>query len=349
MPPWTEIATALVAGPFLWFAGAVFFDFVHWVLHVMLRSRWSVLRAIAWPHQVHHEWIDTRLEIHWEYQNKNIWCHLVLEYLTQVFFSATLLLLLAPRFVIVLLALQTAVFLFLLRHKGLDLNHRPIDYLDAYGPGFHTPPAYHALHHVYPNAYYSAYTKVVDWLVAGGAQLTGRSYALAGGTKALADAFRSELARFEVDHVADWNSMSAAEREGLDVLVLCGGDVVAAVESFIAATANRKLPPEVWSLHDRPDDPIARHYHRDVRVNYRTIVLPEATTLDPQRIRAAIRTTFAGIRRGFNFVPSEISASVITNWLRFERTIPDVPDGLSDVAHRADLVHPGSSLPAATA
>ena len=131
-----DVLSALLAGPLLWFAGAVFFDLVHWLLHTMLRSRWTVLRALGWPHSMHHRWIDTNLEVRWEYQTRNIWCHLVPEYLTQVAFALTLLLVLPPRFIVVLVALQTAVFCYLLRDKGLDLNHRPVDYLDAYAPGF---------------------------------------------------------------------------------------------------------------------------------------------------------------------------------------------------------------------
>ena len=73
-------------------------------------------------------------------------------------------------------ALQTGVFAFLLSHRGLDVNHRPVEILDAYRPGLLTPPAYHALHHVHPDAYYSAYTKAVDWLLGSAAQLRGRGW-----------------------------------------------------------------------------------------------------------------------------------------------------------------------------
>ncbi len=39
MPLWAEVLLAIAVGPALWLAGAIFFDFVHWVLHAMLRSR----------------------------------------------------------------------------------------------------------------------------------------------------------------------------------------------------------------------------------------------------------------------------------------------------------------------
>ena len=275
MPLWAEWLLAIAAGPFLWLAGAIVFDFVHFVLHAMLRSRWRLLRALAWPHSVHHQWIDRRLEVRWENQTRNVWCHLIPEYGTQLAFSAALLLVLPVPFVAVLVMLQTAVFAWLLGQRGLDPNHRPIAVLDAYRPGFHTPPAYHALHHVYPDAYYSAYTKLVDWLVGGGAQLRGRRFALHPARSAFGDALREGLAREGVEEVEGLESLEAERLAGLDVLVL--GDPasphVPAVEAFARATRGRQLPPEVWAVHAGPDDPAARHYHRDVRVNYRTIVL----------------------------------------------------------------------------
>lgn len=184
MPLALEILLALVAGPVLWLAGAIFFDFVHWILHRLLGSRWPLLRALAWPHAVHHQWIDASLEVRWENQTRNVWCHVVPEYLTQLAFTAVLWLLLPTSFAVVVLALQTLVFVAILRARGLDLNHRPIEWLDAYRPGFTTPPAYHALHHVYPDAHFSAYTKAIDWLVGGGTQIADRRFALTGADTA---------------------------------------------------------------------------------------------------------------------------------------------------------------------
>jgi len=189
---------------------------------------------------------------------------------------------------------------------------------------------------VYPGAYFSAYTKVVDWLVAGDAQLRGRSYATAGGSLAVTDTFREELARRGITHVADWESLSTRERAALEVLILCGGDVARTVEEFIAATANRKLPPEVWSLHDRPDDPVARAYHRDVRVNYRTILLRASANGETADVQAAVQTALGRIRRGLNFVPTAGGWRVMADWLRFTRTRTG-SRGQPGALRRADL------------
>ncbi len=96
MPGPLEIALSVVAGFALWIAGVHVFDTVHWVLHGMMGSRWRWLRALATPHVMHHRWLDPNLETRWEYQRRNIWGHIVLEYATQLVFSALLLLMLPP-------------------------------------------------------------------------------------------------------------------------------------------------------------------------------------------------------------------------------------------------------------
>jgi len=269
------------------------FDAVHWLLHRMLSSRWRGLRALAWPHAVHHAWIDEDLEIHWDVQGRNVWCHIVPEYATQLVFTALLFVALPPAFPLVVGGLQTAVFVGVLRARGLDLNHRPVRLLDAYAPGLHTPPAYHALHHVHPDAYFSAYTKVVDVLVGG----------------------------------------------ELDILVLCNAsESVNAIEDFIRATRKRRLPPEVWVVHPRPDDPTARHYRRDVRVGHRTLVVPPALRTDPKQARRAARCALGRIRRGAHFVPTSPWPRGLVELRRFRRTLAQRPARAEPLRHRVDVL-----------
>ena len=124
MPSWPTFVLAVALGPFLWLAGAICFDFVHGVLHAMLRSRWCIVRALAWPHAVHHEWIDRQLRVRWENQGRNIACHIVPEYLTQLVFTAGVAWLLPWPFAVVLALLQTGVFVAILSQRGLDQRFR---------------------------------------------------------------------------------------------------------------------------------------------------------------------------------------------------------------------------------
>ncbi len=335
-----EIALAVAAGPFLWLAGALVFDGVHWVLHLMLRSRWRVLRALAWPHAVHHRWIDRELRVQWRYQWPNVFCHLIPEYATQLAFTGLLALVLPTPYVVVVAVLQTGVFLGLLSQRGLDVNHRPVEVLDAYRPGLATPPAYHALHHVYPDAHFSAYTKVVDALVGGAAQLAGRRFVLMGGATPFGRALRGTLARVGVDDVREEEPNASPVLGGCDVLVLCDPELseVTVVESFLRQTRRRRLPPEVWVVHRRPDLPVARYYHGDVRVLYRTLVADDG---DPAgwseaRARSAARATLFWIRRGFHYVPMGWHPRALGGFRRFRRTEPARPRPAPTVRHRLD-------------
>jgi hypothetical protein len=341
----TGIGSALLFGPMLWLAGAVFFDFVHFVLHAMLRSRVALLRALAWPHGVHHGWIDGRLEVQWQLQRRNVFCHIVPEYLTQLVFTAAVAWLLPLAFAVVLGLLQTGVFLYVLSQAGLDPNHRPVKRLDAYRPGPWTPPAYHALHHVHPDAYFSAYTKLVDVLVGSGAQLRGRRFLLLGGEGPFGPALAEALADHGVERIERAPHEPAAGLAGfdlasLDVLVLCDPeqDPTPRVEAFVAATRERRLPPEVWACHRRDDDATARHYHEDVRVHYRTIVLAEPDA------RTAARRVVGRVRRGCHYVHTGSLVAALGGWWRFRSTRPEPPLG-ARLVRRRDALEP---LPRAT-
>ncbi len=339
MPFWAEIALAIVLGPFLWLAGAVFFDFVHWVLHAMLRSPLGLLRALAWPHSVHHQWIDRELEVRWENQRRNIWCHIVPEYWTQLVFTTGVALVLPLPFAVVLAGLQTLVFGLILRERGLDLNHRPIELLDAYRPGFMTPPAYHALHHVHPDAYFSAYTKLVDFLVGGAAQLGGRRFVLLDAAEPFVRALGDALHGRGVRDISLVDSLEQANLCSTDVLVLCNSDAneAAILEAFIDATQVRKLPPEAWVVHTRPDDATARYYVDDVRIHYRTLVVPELEQLSTQHAAAAARRAVARIRRGFHFVPTTAWLRDLDGRQRFRATRPAQPAEARPLRYRRDL------------
>jgi hypothetical protein len=323
-----EIALAIVAGPVLWLLGALVFDAVHWVLHVTLRSQRAWLRALARPHGVHHEWIDRSLVTNWELQRANVFCHIVPEYGTQLVFTGGVALLLPLSFAAVLFVLQTAVFLGILRAGGRDSNHRPAARIDAHPPGWLTPPSYHALHHVHPDAHFSAYTKVVDWIVGGGAQIAGRRFAWRGPDSALGAALRAEVERA--------GGISVGTEAAADVVVLLDADapLAGAVEALIEETRGHQLPPEVWALRAAADDPVARHYRDDVRVSFRTLLVPPAE-LDAAAARRAVRRALFWIRRDAHFValaePLGLAAL-----RRFRCTRPVAPAGAVLVRHRLE-------------
>lgn len=322
----------LAAGILLWIAGTVVFDTVHWLLHLMLGSRWALLRALGWPHGVHHRWLDSELRTNWELQGMNVFCHLIPEYLTQLAFSVSLLVLLPPAPIWTCIALQTLAFGYLLAHKGLDRNHLPVEILDAYRPSFFCPPEYHALHHVHPDAYFSAYTKLVDQLLGSAAWLAERRYALVGADTEFGRALRAGLRTVGAADVCAIECPADAARADLDVLVLCDAEVdrVAFVEAFARATRTRRLPPEVWAIHARADDASARHYARSVRVSYRLLFAADPGALGAEDARRALSL----VRRGAHFVPLCGTAQAWRGWRSFRATQPQRPETAPRVRSR---------------
>lgn len=334
MPLWLQVILTPVAAVLLWAVGATLFDVVHWLLHRMLESRWAFLRLLAWPHAVHHRWLDTHLQIQWQYQLANVWCHLVPEYLTQLAFTAMVWLLLPIPAVALCALMQTSIFIALLWFRGLDINHRPIEILDAYQPSWLALPAYHALHHVFPSAYFSAYGKLVDWVVGSGTMLAGRRFAIQGS----ADDFTRALCRaLEREGMTAACGVGEPRLEDVDVLVLCapGDREPEFVEEFIRQTQSRFLPPEVWVMREHEPSGLARFYYRDVRVIYRSVLLAAADRTDPRRATNAADAVVAGVQRGFNFVPAELGFDALRAFRRFRRQTATPPRGVGRVASRA--------------
>jgi hypothetical protein len=334
-----RLALEILAAVPIWAAGTVFFDGVHWVLHGFLRSRWRLLRWIAWPHSVHHRWLDPDLRIRWELQRANVWCHLVPEYLTQLAFCAGLLLVLPAVPIVSCMLVQTAFFGMLVRQRGLDINHRPIEVLDAYRPMWVAPPPYHALHHVWPDAHFSAYSRLVDWVVGGGLYLRGRRLALVGARGEFGRALRARLEREQPGGLRELERPDEAALAETDVLILCDASLPEAdwVEALIRATRLRQLPPEVWAVHERAEHALARHYWRDVRVIYRSIVLPGAPDLSEASARRAARAVLFFARRGLCFIPARPGPGMLRDFRRFRATAPAVPGRATPVRHRAEL------------
>ena len=125
------------------------------------------------------------------------------------------------------------------------------------------------------------------------------------------------------------------------MLVLCDASAPESsfVEAFVAATRARQLPPEVWSVHARAEDGLARHYYRDVRVLYRTIVLPPEAAADEPRARKAAEVALFFIRRGLNYVPTAFTFTARRDFRRFRRLAPQPPAGAALIRSRGELLH----------
>ena len=324
-------------------ASTVVFDVVHYALHRFSRSRLALLQAIGGLHATHHAFLDRELRIHDEYQRANLRRHVIPEYGTHITVSLGLLPVLPLRVVLPVMVIQTIVFLLILRCGGKDINHRGWKVLSAYRPSWFCLPAYHALHHIHPDAHMSSWIKLFDHVAGTGLSLAERRVVLTGAS----GSFGSELARrlqrsgveeilrFEYGRDFDEHDVSRLEAplRNADILVLChaGGDSdpqqcgdasVRAIELFREVTRERRFPPEVWALAPGLQARHARRYWEDKRIIYRQF-FPGSVDLDTDHGARAARIAFFWLRRGMNWVPATFSPSALVGFVRFRYFVRD--------------------------
>jgi len=172
--------------------------------------------------------------------------------------------------VLIVMAMFTAIFTWILYVRGKDQNHRaPAPVRSARSTWFVTPE-YHALHHVYPDCYLGSYTTTIDRLVGTACQLRGRRAALSGSSGAFGSALKEllEAQGAEVRVVRSGVDFRPGDYSGADpslawadILVLAHGAKGeqadwANCESFLELIArfkrladrDRPVPPEVWAV-----------------------------------------------------------------------------------------------------
>jgi len=335
-------------------ASTVVFDVVHYALHRITDSRYPLLRAIGRLHATHHDFLDRELRVHDEYLAANIRRHVIPEYATHVTVSLALLSLLPATVVVPVMAIQTTVFVLILRCRGKDINHRGWEVLPAYRPSWFCLPPYHALHHLHPDAYMSSWIKLFDHVAGTGLSLAGRHVALTGAShgfgaqlaRRLEESGVDDIDRFEYGRDFDEHDVSNldAPLRDADILVLCHGigddgapapcaDArVKLIELFREVTRQRRFPVEVWALGSAARRPAgrddahrraprmfaehARRYWKDDRIIYRQIV-PRRCDLDEESASRAAGIALFWLWRGLNWVPATFHASVLLDFLRF--------------------------------
>jgi len=331
MPSFPEALAALGLGIALLLLGTLAFDVLHVALHRWTSSRWSLLRAVAGLHSVHHEFLDRDLRIHEDLVPANVMCHVVPEYLVQVAVTVGLGSLLEFPLLAVLVAifLETLVFALIMKPTpGFDLNHRHVDRLRAYRPRYFCLPEYHLLHHVYPDAYFGSWIKTLDHWLGTGTAIRGRKVALTGGQSECGRVLRREL--FADNPVIDIDdnllgqpvALVRALREA-DILVLCHAgnpDLPRRelIERFYEENRERRVPVEVWAI-TRPDEfqndrafaEFAKKLFRAGKVIYRHLVIP------PNPRSEDLARAQRRIRKGYNYVAARWDLPTFRHCLRF--------------------------------
>jgi hypothetical protein len=314
---------AVLEGVVVLLAATVVFDVVHVTLHRLQEARAPWLRAVGAWHGVHHRFLGPNLRVDEGLIRANLRWHVLPEYATHVVVTTALLLVVPPGAIAVALTIETVVVVLILRDRGLDVNHRPRGRVPAYRPSVVCVPAYHALHHVRPAAFYSSWIKLLDMALGTTLALGGRSAVVVGAGDDLVAAMAGVLAAETGGEVpvaqADAASVEAAA-ETAELLVLvppegAGTDALSRwIEGAIVATSARLVPIEVWAVLPAATAFVAdgRGYVDDERVIYRHVIVPRPGPVDPE---AVARRIVRRARRGAHRIHTGSCGARLRDWV----------------------------------
>ncbi|HEX5064084.1 MAG TPA: hypothetical protein VFV99_32130 [Kofleriaceae bacterium] len=296
----------------LYAATTVVFDVLHYALHRCAASRFRVLRRVAAPHVVHHEFLGTSLRFDERLVWPNIWWHRVPEWTVQVAATACAAPFVPLSWVLCAAATHTVLFVITVVGRGKDGNHVSLTTVPSPRSWF-VGPAYHSLHHAYPESYMSSFVKLFDWVLGTGCHLRGKRIVMTGASGAFGEPLRQLLEQegaavtaLRFGHDWTYDDYEGVDRAlaTADILVLAHGakgpqamqancdSFVAFIERFLSRHPNALIPIEVWAVgseieaHPAWGNPelqvyleskraYARHawrYFRDRRFTYRHIV-----------------------------------------------------------------------------
>jgi len=335
----TALVLEVLLGFVLLLIATVAFDVIHVLLHTFYNSNNKVLKRIGYLHEVHHEFLDTELKIHEDKISANVYCHVIPEYITQVVVTALFIFVFPLTSVIAALLLETFIFALIMKGTpGFDVNHRYVDRLLAYRPLFFCLPEYHLLHHVYPNAYYSSWIKLLDYILGSGIYLKKRKVLMTDNKLPFGQEMEVLLKK-EGCHVellaADSDKKTKQEAmEKAEILLLChkpdkdsGYDEFAT--QFCEVHKDRHTPVELWALTSSEELSAAADY--DDEFCMQKAFLPKARSLfDSEALiyrhlvasgsnteRKNVASILKKIKRGYNYVTENLALTHTVHFLRF--------------------------------
>lgn len=245
------------------------FDTVHWLLHRWTKSRFALLRTFASWHHVHHRFLDGKMQVHMDLAATNFWAHLVPEFLTSVAGTAVFYLVFDWIPVSVVMLIHVWNFGSNIVTEGMDGNHMSMDRVSARQNIIKVNAAYHAMHHITPENYYSSYFNLFDLLFGRSCTIRHRKFLITGASGAFGSAMKRriealggivEVARHGVDFGPGDLERMRSRLERADVLVLAHGakgpdawdanytTFAELADLFIAGGKNRLVPPEIWAV-----------------------------------------------------------------------------------------------------
>jgi hypothetical protein len=245
------------------------FDTVHWALHRWTKSRIALLRTFASWHHVHHRFLDGKMQVHMDLAGTNFWAHLVPEFLTSLAGTAVFYLFFNWIPVTAVVLIHVWNFANNIRTEGMDGNHMSMNRVSGQQSLFKVNAAYHAMHHITPDNFYSSYLNVFDLLFGRSCTIRHRRFLITGASGAFGSAMKArierlggivETAKHSVDFAAGDTERMQSRLQRADVLILCHGakgaeawdanytTFVELSDLFISLGKERLVPPEIWAV-----------------------------------------------------------------------------------------------------
>lgn len=250
-------------------ASTLLFDVLHYLLHRWQNSRFAILREFSRWHNVHHDFLDTNMDVHPELVKENFWYHLLPEYATSLGGTLVFAFFFDWWAIALVAAVHTVLFALRIKEEGRDVNHMSMDRLDGQRGFWFVSPSYHALHHIHPRSYYASFLNVFDLLAGTNCQIKGRKFLVTGAGGAYGSAMVNRLEKLGgiVDTAKSGQDYSAGDYDRIvarlqwaDVVILAHGsktldcwnanyhtfvDLIDRVEEL---GKSRLTPPEVWAV-----------------------------------------------------------------------------------------------------
>jgi len=156
-----------------------------------------------------------------------------------------------------------------IRTEGMDGNHMSMDRVSGQQSLWKVNQAYHAMHHITPDNYYSSYFNLFDLIFARSCTIRHRRFLITGASGAFGSAMKTEIERRggNVDvakHGVDFGPGNVARmREKLaraDVMILAHGakgpaawdanyaTFMELADLFVELGRDRLVPPEIWAI-----------------------------------------------------------------------------------------------------
>lgn len=265
----SAVTTFLVQCLLIFLVSTALFDILHYLLHRWQQSRIPLLRMFSSWHWVHHRFLNLQMQVDPSLRVKNLMFHVIPEFLTTIAGTLACALIFPIWAVLTVVALRFGLFAITVRQEGVDIHHMSMDRISGQQSLFWVGPDYHAMHHIYPNNFFSSFFNVFDLLLGKSCQLSGRRFLVTGASGALGSALVKRIERMGgivgtaksgVDFRAGEPGLIRDKLERADVLVLAHGSktedclnancvtFVELIELFEEMGRGRLTPPEVWAI-----------------------------------------------------------------------------------------------------